>query len=87
MKDHIPMLLMILPKFSVSNTVGFLKGKSAIRIFRDDIQVKRNFIGRHVWARGYCVSTVDVDEQMVKTYIRNQEYEEKRQEQIGLQGL
>ena len=81
------MLLMILPKFSVSNTVGFLKGKSAIRIFRDYMQVKRNFIGRHVWARGYCVSTVGLDEQMVKTFIRNQEFKEKRQEQIGLQEL
>ena len=62
MKDHIPMLLMIPPKFSVSNTVGFLKGKSAIRIFRDYMQVKRNFIGGHFWARGYCVSTVGLDE-------------------------
>jgi putative transposase len=53
MKDHIHMLLMIPPKFSVSNTVGFLKGKSAIRIFREYLQVKRNFTVRHFWARGY----------------------------------
>ncbi len=62
MKDRIHMLLMNPPKFSVANTIGFLKGKSAIRIFRDYMQVKRNFTGRHFWARGYCVSTVGLDE-------------------------
>ncbi len=70
MKDHIHMLLMIPPKFSVANTIGFLKGKSAIRIFRDYLQVRRNFTGRHFWARGYCVSTVGLDEQMIREYIQ-----------------
>ena len=87
MKDHIHMLLMIPPKYSVSNTIGFLKGKSAIRIFRDYLRVKRNFTGRHFWARGYCVSTVGLDEQMIREYIQNQEAEEKRQEQMRLSGL
>jgi len=87
MKDHIHMLLMIPPKYSVANTVGFLKGKSAIRIFRDYLQVKRNFTGRHFWARGYCVSTVGFDEEVIRKYIRNQEAEEKRQEQMRLEGL
>ena len=87
MSDHIHLLLMIPPKYSVANTVGFLKGKSAIRIFRDYLQVKRNFIGRHFWARGYCVSTVGLDEQMIREYIKNQEREEKRQEQMRLNGL
>ena len=87
MKDHIHMLLMIPPKFSVANTVGFLKGKSAIRIFRDYLQVKRNFTGRHFWARGYCVSTVGLDEAMIRAYIRDQEREEKRQEQMCLEGV
>ncbi len=81
------MLLMIPPKYSVANTVGFLKGKSAIRIFRDYLQVKRNFTGRHFWARGYCVSTVGFDEEVIRKYIRNQEAEEKRQEQMRLEGL
>ena len=58
MTGHIHMLLMIPPKYSVANTVGFLKGKSAIRIFRDYLRVQRNFTGKHFWARGYCVSTV-----------------------------
>jgi putative transposase len=87
MKDHIHMLLGIPPKYSVANTVGFLKGKSAIRIFRDYLQVKRNFTGRHFWARGYCVSTVGLDEEMIRKYIRDQEVEEKRQEQMRLEGL
>ncbi|WP_419620935.1 IS200/IS605 family transposase, partial [Thiolapillus sp.] len=87
MRDHIHMLLMIPPKYSVANTIGFLKGKSAIRIFREYLQVKRNFTGRHFWARGYCVSTVGLDEQMIRTYIKNQEREEKRQEQLRLVGL
>ena len=87
MSDHIHMLLMIPPKHSVAHTVGFLKGKSAIRIFREYQQVKRNFTGRHFWARGYCVSTVGLDEQMIRDYIRNQELEEKRQEQMRLAGL
>ena len=87
MSDHIHMLLMIPPKYSVAHTVGFLKGKSAIRIFREYQQVKRNFTGRHFWARGYCVSTVGLDEQMIRDYIRNQELEEKRQEQMRLAGV
>ena len=58
MGDQVHLLLMIPPKYSVSNTVGFLKGKSAIRIFREHLRVKRNFTGMHFWARGYCVSTV-----------------------------
>ena len=87
MKDHIHMLLMIPPKFSVSNTIGFLKGKSAIRIFRDYLQVKRDFTGRHLWVRGYCVSTVGLDEQMIRAYIKNQEREEKHQEQLRLEEL
>jgi putative transposase len=87
MRDHIHMLLMTPPKFSVANTIGFLKGKSAIRIFRNHLQVRRNFTGRHFWARGYCVSTVGLDEEVIRKYIRDQEREEKRQEQIRLAGL
>ena len=87
MSDHIHLLLMIPPKYSVAHTVGFLKGKSAIRIFRDYLRVKRNFTGRHFWARGYCVSTVGLEEKLIQDYIRNQEKEEKRQEQMRLSGV
>ena len=57
MTDHIHLLVSIPPKFSVSNTVGYLKGKSAIRIHREYLGQQRNFTGFHFWAKGYCVST------------------------------
>ena len=87
MADHVHMCLSIPPKFSVANTVGFLKGKAAIRIHREYLGKERNFTGFHFWARGYCVSTVGLDEETVKEYIRNQEEEEKRQETLSLGGL
>ena len=87
MSDHIHLLLMIPPKHSVARTIGFLKGKSAIRIFRDYLQVKRNFTGRRFWARGCFVSTVGLEERLIQDYIRDQEQEEKRQEQMRLSGV
>jgi len=82
MVDHIHLCLSIPPKFSVANTVGFLKGKSAIRIHREYLNRKKQFTGFHFWARGYCVSTIGLDEEMIREYIRNQEDEEKRQERL-----
>ena len=79
MSDHIHMCLSISPKFSVANTVGFLKGKSAIQIHRKYLGKQRSFTRFHFWARGYCVCTVGLDEESVLAYIRNQEDEEKRQ--------
>jgi putative transposase len=87
MPDHVHLCRSIPPKYSVANTVGFLKGKSAIRIHREFLGRERNFTGRHFWARGYCVSTIGLDEQVIREYIRHQENEEKRQEQIQLKGL
>ena len=87
MADHIHLCLSVPPKYSVANTVGFLKGKSAIRIHREWLGHKRNFTGLHFWARGYCVSTIGLDEQTILQYIRNQEAEEKRLEQMQLKGL
>ena len=84
MSDHIHLCLSIPPKYSVANTVGFLKGKSAIRIHREYLGRQRQYTGFHFWARGYCVSTVGLDEEMVRAYIRNQEAEEKRQEKLNL---
>ena len=85
--DHVHLCLSIPPKYSVANTVGFLKGKSAIRIHREYMGRERNFTGYHFWARGYCVSTVGLDEETVRAYIRKQEDEERRQEQLTLGGL
>jgi putative transposase len=85
--DHVHLLLSIPPKFSVANTVGFVKGKSAIQIHRRFLGRQRNFTGFHFWARGYCVSTVGLNEAKVRAYIREQEEEEKRQELLPLGGL
>jgi len=87
MADHVHLCLSIPPKYSVANTVGFLKGKSAIRIHREFLVQKRNFTGLHFWAAGYCVSTVGLDEQVIRAYIRNQDEAEKRSEQMRLEGL
>ena len=77
-------MLGIPPKWSVANTVGFLKGKSAIRIHREYLGRQRNFTGYHCWARGYCVSTVGVAEEVIRDYIRKQEADEKKQETLEL---
>ena len=87
MPEHVHLCLRLPPKDSVANTVGWLKGKSAIRIPRELLGREKNFTGLHFWARGYCVSTVGLDEQMIREYIRNQEQEEKRQEELPLKGL
>ena len=84
LSDHVHILLGIPPKFSVANTVGFLKGKSAIRIHREYLGRQRNFTGYHFWARGYCVSTVGLAEEVIRDYIRKQEAEEKKQEKLEL---
>ena len=78
--DHVHLLLSIPPKFSVANTVGFLKGKSAIRIKRDLGKVKGSLYGRAFWSRGYCVSTVGLDEAMIREYIPDQEQNERDEE-------
>ena len=84
MKDHVHMLISIPPKYSVANVVGYLKGKSAIEIARRFRGKERNFTGEHFWARGYFVSTVGRDEVIVREYIKNQEKEDVRQEQLQL---
>ncbi len=73
MPDHIHMLLSIPPKYSVAMTMGYLKGKSAVRIHRDLMKTKGTMFGRSFWARGYCVSTVGLDEDRIRAYIRDQE--------------
>lgn len=84
MLDHVHMLLSIPPKYSVSQVVGFIKGKSAIHLARVYGERKRNFVGQHFWARGYFVSTVGRDESAIREYIKNQEKEDERLEQLGL---
>ena len=82
--DHVHMLLSIPPKYAVAQVVGYVKGKSAIYIARTYGGRLRNFLGEHFWARGYFVSTVGRDEEVVRQYIRAQEAEERRLEQLEL---
>ena len=84
MPDHVHMLVSIPPKYSVSQVVGFIKGKSAIHLARVYGERKRNFVGQHFWARGYFVSTVGRDESVIREYIKNQEKEDERLDQLGL---
>ena len=84
MPDHVHMLLSIPPKYSVSQVVGYIKGKSAIHLARTYGERKKNFVGQHFWARGYFVSTVGRDEETKREYIRNQEQEDGRLEQLNL---
>ena len=78
------MMLSIPPKYAVSQVVGYIKGKSAIRLARVYAERRRNFVGQHFWARGYFVSTVGRDEEVIRNYIRHQEEEDARLEQLGL---
>jgi putative transposase len=82
--DHIHILISIPPKYSVAQVIGFIKGKSAIHIARMYLGQKKNFTGMSFWARGYFVSTVGADEEMIANYIRNQEDEDKRLDQLTL---
>jgi putative transposase len=82
--DHVHMLISIPPKYAVSQVVGFIKGKSAIHLARVYGEKKRNFVGQHFWARGYFVSTVGRDQELIREYIKKQEAEDMRMEQLNL---
>ena len=84
MPDHVHMCISIPPKYSVSSVVGYIKGKAAILIAKNFKGRQRNFTGENFWARGYFVSTVGLDEEVVRDYIRNQEKVEDHREQMKL---
>ena len=84
MPDHVHMMLSIPPKYAVAQVVGYIKGKSAMHIARTFMERKRNFVGQHFWARGYFVSTVGRDETVIREYIRHQEAEDRRMDQLRL---
>jgi putative transposase len=84
MRDHVHMCLSVPPKYAVSNVVGYIKGKSAMSIARQFGGRQRNFTGEVFWAIGYFVSTVGLDEEVVRAYIRNQEQEDERYDQMKL---
>jgi len=74
--DHVHMVIEIPPKYQVSNIVGYLKGKVAIRIFEKYKSIGKQYWGRHFWSRGYCVSTVGLDEEKIIKYVKWQEEQE-----------
>ena len=84
MPDHVLMMIAIPPKYAVSQVVGYIKGKSAIHMAWVYAERRRNFVGQHFWARGYFVSTVGRDEEVIRRYIRSQELEDARLEQLNL---
>ena len=83
MGDHVHMCLKVPPKHSIAFVIGFLKGKSAVRIHRHVLKTPR-VTGLHFWSRGYCVSTVGLDEATIRKYIREQEELETRQTELGM---
>jgi putative transposase len=84
MVDHVHMLICIPPKYSVAQVVGFIKGKSAINIARSFLGQRKNFTGHSFWARGYFVSTVGRDEKTIREYIKKQEAEDRRFDQLHM---
>ena len=84
MGDHVHIMISIPPKYAVAQVVGFIKGKSAIHIARSYAGRQRNYVGQSFWARGYFVSTIGRDEQVIREYIRHQEQEDRRVDQLRL---
>jgi putative transposase len=84
-KDHVHLLVMVPPKISISDYVGKIKGRTAIRILNKFKKLrKKPYWGNHFWARGYCVDTVGLDAEMIRKYVKYQEAQEKKAEQMGL---
>ena len=75
--DHVHMVISIAPKYSISDFMGYLKGKLAMQIFQRYEKLGRRYWGRHLWSRGYCVSTVGIDEEQIRKYVKWQEKREK----------
>ena len=82
--DHIHLVMSIPPKCAVSSVMGFLKGKLSLRLFQRYEKLGKRYWGRHLWARGYCVSTVGLNEQQIREYVKWQEKKEKEIEQKQL---
>lgn len=84
MLDHVHMLISIPPKYIVAQVVGYMKGKSAIYVARNFLGRQKNFTGQHFWARGYFISTVGRDEKAIREYIKKQETEDRRLDQLHM---
>jgi len=80
-KDYVHVIMMIPPKYLVSEVMGMLKGKTAIKMFQRYPDMKKKpYWGNHFWARGYCVSTLGLDEEKIKRYVQYQEDQERQEE-------
>ncbi len=82
--DHVHAILSVPPKYAISDMMGFLKGKMALNMFRRFQKFGKQYWGRHLWSRGYCVSTIGLDEDQIRKYVRWQEKNDKKAEQLGL---
>ena len=82
-RDHVHLISMVPPKVSISDLLGTLKGRTAIRVFKQFPNLKKKpYWGNHLWARGYCVDTVGLNEEMIRKYVQYQEKKERREEQL-----
>ena len=84
-EDHVHLVLSIPPKYSVSSVMGFLKGKLALRMFHHNERLGKRYWGRHLWSRGYCVSTVGLNEDQIRKYVKWQEKKDKDSDQQDLE--
>ena len=76
--DHVHLILSIPPKYSVSEIMGFLKGKTAIRLFQNQKELTKRYWGKHIWARGYCVSSIGLHEDQIRKYVKWKQERESR---------
>ena len=77
-EDHVHMVISIPPKYSISEIMGFLKGKTAIRLFQNQKELTKRYWGRHIWARGYCVSSIGLNEEQIRKYVKWQQEREAK---------
>jgi putative transposase len=82
--DHVHAILSVPPKYAISDLMGFLKGKMALNLFHRYENLGKQYWGRHLWSRGYCVSTIGLDEDQIRKYVRWQEQKDKVAEQMSL---
>ena len=74
--DHVHLIISIPPKYAVSEIMGFLKGKVALQLFQEQKELTKQYWGRHLWSRGYCVSTVGLNEEQIRKYVKWQQERE-----------
>ena len=84
-EDHIHLVMSIAPKYSVSSLMGYVKGKLSLRLFQRYKRIGKRYWGRHLWARGFCVSTVGLNEEQIRKYVKWQEKKEKEMEKRQLE--